>query len=209
MTLPNLRLFDSNLSFLAPYPDAWIHPSFWLDDNWSIFTRLRNFNESYRRKTWKIFQSICENERWTSFKLFIRFIFINHVPIWNFYWPKNFRNLSLLFGIYFGHSCADHFPRWNFRYSGPILPWTVVRRNLTQFLILGKVKQLEEEASIAIKIEELSKLPKKPQKPLYRKLSSEELAVQKRKSFVDMWVFQLETLPLKLFQWVIGRGKWW
>ena len=54
------------------------------------------------------------------------------------------------------------------------------------FIYLGKVKQLEEEASIAIKIEELSKLPKKPQKPLYRKLSSEELAVQKRKSFVDM-----------------------
>ena len=123
-TLPNLRL--SKLKFSATYPDAWIHPSFWLDDNWSIFTRLWNFNESYRRKTWKIFQSICENERWTSFKLFIRFIFINHVPIWNFHWSKNFRNLSLLFGIYFGHSCADHFPRWNFRYGLPILnrcPW--------------------------------------------------------------------------------------
>ena len=64
--------------------------------------------------------------------------------------------------------------------------WTVVGQNPTQFSILGKVKQLEEEASIAIKIEELSKLPKKPQKPLYRKLSSEELAIQKRKSFVDM-----------------------
>ena len=63
---------------------------------------------------------------------------------------------------------------------------TPVRGYPIQFLILGKVKQLEEEASIAIKIEELSKLPKKPQKPLYRKLSSEELAIQKRKSFVDM-----------------------
>jgi len=63
--------------------------------------------------------------------------------------------------------------------------WSQLCRSFSE-KILGKVKQLEEEASIAIKIEELSKLPKKPQKPLYRKLSSEELAVQKRKSFVDI-----------------------
>ena len=73
---------------------------------------------------------------------------------------------------------------WTVVRGNPTQSWTVVRGYPIQFL--GKVKQLEEEASIAIKIEELSKLPKKPQKPLYRKLSSEELAVQKRKSFVDM-----------------------
>ena len=75
---------------------------------------------------------------------------------------------------------------WTVVRGYPTQSWTVVRGYPIQFSILGKVKQLEEEASIAIKIEELSKLPKKPQKPLYRKLSSEELAVQKRKSFVDM-----------------------
>ena len=106
---------NSLFSFLAEYPDARILATFWLDDNRSIIARLWNFNESYRRETGKISEPICENEGGTSFKLFIRFIFYNHVPIWNFHWSKNFRNLSLLFGIHFDHSCADHFSRWDFR----------------------------------------------------------------------------------------------
>jgi len=112
-------------------------------------------------------------------KYFNRFVKMKNERHLNFSFAL-YSSITCLFGIFIGQKISGIY----LFYLAFILVTAVPI--IFRDEILGKVKQLEEEASIAIKIEELSKLPKKPQKPLYRKLSSEELAVQKRKSFVDI-----------------------